>query len=125
MKTLRKQRGISMLGWLAIIVMVGIIGTGAMQFTPVYLEYYSIVNILENLQNDPEAKGKTKRELEFIFVKRLSVNNIKYIKPENYKISKVQGRNAYLIELHYNISKPLFGNLSLVADFQCSGEVNI
>jgi hypothetical protein len=120
--TLKKQKGISMLGWMAIIMMVVVIGTGALKLTPVYLEYYSVVSILDDMKNEKTLSGADKKQIASTFIKRLNMNNVG-LKKGDYKIKKVEGKKAYTIQVQYEVRKPLMGNLSVVASFDRSVEI--
>ena len=94
MRTPSKQQGMTMLSWLAIIMMVGIIGTAALKLVPVYMEYYSIVSILENMQKDKALKDATKPMLATTFTKRTDINGVTSLKKGDYTITKVEGKKG-------------------------------
>jgi hypothetical protein len=112
----------SMLGWIVIIMMVVVIGTGALKLMPVYLEYYNIISILENMKNEKALANATKQELASTFSKRLDINSIR-LKKEDYSITKVEGRKAYNFRLNYEARRSLMGNLSIVATFDRNFEI--
>ena len=121
--TFDRQRGASPLGWLIVIVMVCIIGLAGLKLLPVYLEYYSLADVLETMRTDSKMKGATKREIVNMFYKRVSGSSIESVRDENVVFKKVQGKKSYLIEVNYKVKTPLFGNLSLLAEFNRSAEV--
>lgn len=123
MNSFGKQRGMSMLGALAIVVMSGILLIAGLKLFPVYLEYYNILGVIEQLRNDPQLKGAPKDKIAAGFTKRLSMSNVRNLTKDDYSITKVQGKNAFTIDLYYEVRKPLFGNLSIVAEFERSEEV--
>ncbi|MBN1378085.1 MAG: DUF4845 domain-containing protein [Gammaproteobacteria bacterium] len=123
MNTLKKQRGISMLGWVVIIMMIVVIGTGVLKLMPVYLEYYNVVSILENMKEDNALKGATKQQIASTFIKRMEINGINSLQKGDYSITKVEGKKAYDIQIYYEVRKTLMGNLSIVATFDRSVEV--
>ena len=121
--TFDRQRGASPLGWLIVIVMVCILGLAGLKLLPVYLEYYSLADVLETMRTDSKMKGATKREIVNMFYKRVSGSSIESVRDENVVFKKVQGKKSYLIEVNYKVKTPLFGNLSLLAEFNRSAEV--
>ena len=122
MKLLKKQRGMSYLGWVTVLCMAGILVITGIKLFPVYLEYYSVAQALEEMSKDPALKGKPKNEIASAFLKRLSIDRIKFTRDE-YSITKVEGRKVYVVEVHYEVRRPLFGNLEIVATFNRSAEV--
>ncbi len=123
MQTMKKQHGMSMLSWIAVISLAILLGTAALRLIPVYLEFYSIVSILDDMQKDKSLQGASKQTLNTTFTKRLDINNIRNLKKGDYKVSKVKGKNAYAFQLSYEVRRSLVGNLSLVATFNRSVEV--
>jgi hypothetical protein len=123
MNTFRKQHGISMLGGLVIAIMAGVLIITALKLAPVYMEYYKIVDIVDQVKRDPSLKGVPKEKILIALSKRLSTNDVKSMKKDDYRVTKIQGRNAYTVEFYYEVRTPLFGNLSIVAEFERSEEV--
>lgn len=122
MNTLKKQRGLSFLAWFIILTMAGVMVITGIKLTPVYIQYYTIAKILEQMQAEPSLKGAQKPEIITSFDKRLDVSQIQLPKG-SYKITKMQGKNGYLLEVEYEERRSLFGNLSIVASFKRSAEV--
>ena len=123
MKTFRKQRGMSMLSWMAIIAVAVILGTTAIKLAPVYLEYHSIVTILNNIKEDRSLQGASKQVLASTFRKRLDINNVKSLKKGDFVIKKTERKKSYTIHVKYEVRKSLGFNLSIVASFDRSVEV--
>lgn len=122
MKTLKKQRGLSFLAWMIILSMAGVMLITGIKLAPVYIQYYTVAKILEQLQTEPSLKGAPKSEIAISFSKRLDISQVNLPKG-SYKITKIQGKNAYLLEVEYEERRSLFGNLSIVASFKRSAEV--
>jgi hypothetical protein len=120
--TLKKQRGLSFLTWFIILSMAGVMVITGIKLTPVYIQYYTIAKILEQMQTEPSLKGVQRAEIIASFNKRLDVSEIELPKG-SYKITQVEGKNGYLLEVEYEERRPLFGNLSIVASFKRSAEV--
>jgi hypothetical protein len=123
MNSFRKQRGMSMLGGLVIVMMSAVLLITALKLAPVYMEYYKIVDVVDQVKQDPSLKGATKDKILSALSKRFNTNDVKSLTKDDYRVTKVQGRNAYDIEFYYEVRTPLFGNLSIVAEFQRSEEV--
>ncbi len=123
MNTLHKQKGISLLGWMIIVSMAGVLFVAALKLFPLYSEYYKLVTILENMQQDAKLRGATKQVIATSFVKRLQIEQVKNLTKKDYTIKKVKGRKAYRIDINYEAKTDLFGNLALIATFSRSGEI--
>ena len=123
MNNLKKQNGITMVSWIVIIMVAVVLGTAALKLIPVYLEYYNIVSILEGMKGEKTLKGASKQDIASTFTKRLDINSINSLQKDDYKITKVEGKNAYNVRVNYEVRKSLMGNLSIVASFDRSVEV--
>lgn len=123
MRSLNKQHGASLLSWVAIIAMVVVIGTAALKLAPIYMEYWNIISILDNMQKEKSLQGASKQDLATTFAKRLDINGIRDLKRGDYKITKVQGKRAYNFRVNYEARRSLMGNLSIVASFDRTFEV--
>lgn len=123
MNTLRKQRGISMLGWLVIIAIGGLLLTASIKLIPVYLEYYNVVQIMQNMQEEPSLKGATHVKILDSFRKRLNISHVTNLKKENYSLKKADRGGGYVLHIDYEVRRPLVGNLDIVAHFKRSAEV--
>lgn len=122
MKTLKKQRGLSFLAWLIILSMAGVMAITGLKLTPIYIQYYTIAKILEQMETEPGLKGVTQQEILASFRKRLDISQIDLDK-KDYKVTRIEGGRGYLIEVVYEERRSLFGNLSIVASFERSAEV--
>jgi hypothetical protein len=123
MNIFRQQRGMSMLAGLAIAAMCAVLIITALKLFPVYMEYYNILGIIEQVKQDSSLKGAPKEKILTAISKRLSMGDVKSLTKDDYRVTKIQGRDAYTIDLYYEVRKPLFGNLSIVAEFERSEEV--
>lgn len=114
MHSLRKQAGISYLGVMFIVLLVG----GAIKVTaaigPAYYDYYTIDKIISSLYREGRASSIAdfKRGLS----DRFQINNIRDKSPDNFNYSMDSG--TLVVELDYESRSNLVGNLDLVAHFK-------
>ena len=52
----RKNRGLTLIGFLIVLVIVLFFAYAGMRVVPMYLEYHALVNAMNKLQDDPMAK---------------------------------------------------------------------
>ncbi|MBA3582312.1 MAG: DUF4845 domain-containing protein [Gammaproteobacteria bacterium] len=120
---MKKQAGVSMWGWLIILAMTGVMAVSALKLMPVYLEFYTVKSILEDMQKDPALKNPTQEIVSATFRKYLDINNVNDLKRSNYTIEKQQGKKAFTVHVMYEARKPLFANLEIVAVFDHSADI--
>lgn len=113
---MKNQRGVTLSGlmiWGIIIAMVAILG---MKLVPEVIDYYKIKKIVASTAAN--ASGKTVPEIRAIYGKYADVDHIQTITPADLDISK-EG-NEVVIAFAYEKRIPLFGNVSLLIDFEGS-----
>jgi len=114
---MRKQLGLTMISWIVIIGLVAVQAVMALRIVPVYLNYNSVRTAMNDFPNNPEVKGKSVKELNKLFRKRLKINNLYALAKDKdaFKFKKAQG--GYTLVAHYEEKGPIMGNLEFVATF--------
>ena len=111
-----KQRGVTMLGWLLLLIPVGVIVYAGIRVTPFYLNYYRVVKSLQQLS--AESKGNdtiNPAEVRSSLEKRFDVE---YVTNPNAKDIDVHRDGDHWVAVaNYEEVAPLFGNVSLLLQF--------
>ena len=111
----KSQRGITVLGWMLLLIPVGIIGYAGIRVAPIYLNYFRVVKVLE--QTASEAKGEAVNPVEV----RASLErrfNVEYVDTPDAKDVDVHRDGDHWVAIaKYEEVAPLFGNLSLLMEF--------
>lgn len=110
----QSQQGLTLLGFIIVIVVVGVFALIAMRLFPIYSEYYNVVGAMENLKNQPEIATKSPPEIKKLFFRRLYVNYVESVEPKNVLVSRTGGLH---IRVKYEVRRPMVGNLDVVASF--------
>jgi len=111
-----RQRGVTFLGWVCLLIPVGIVVYAGIRLTPVYLNYQRVARSLERLneqQTDPQAISA--ESLRDSLNKSFDIETIQYPDPKDIDIHR-DGDHWVAIADYQDVA-PLFGNLSLVVDF--------
>ena len=117
MSLLRNQRGLSMAGWLFLIMIFGSVLTVGTKLAPLYLDHNTMSNILDRLALEQGMVKKGNTELRAIIKKRLKLNNIrKFDLEHNMTLTRPEGR--VVIDLNYEVRLPLLHNVDLIAAFE-------
>jgi len=119
----RKQSGLTMISWMVVIGLVGIQGVMALRIIPVYINYSTLKTVMDDIQNKPETKGMSGKQLNKSFRKRLKTNNL-YALAKNknaFKFKKIQG--GYNVKADYEERGAILGNLEFVATFNYEVDV--
>lgn len=110
------QRGLSFWGFV-FVALIGVIALLlAVKLVPVYMEYYSVVNAVNGVANEPGVERESPREVYQMLQRRLYTSYVdeEHVGDENIKISR--GKDARII-IDYERRVPLIANLDLIATF--------
>ncbi len=114
--SMNRQKGLTLISWIVVIVFLLFQGVIAMNVLPVYISDSSVKEIMEALPNDVKARESSTQGLKSLIAKRLSMNNVYSIKLENIKVQKGRGENIVTIE--YEPRGKLVGNLEYIVSFK-------
>lgn len=112
---MRKQRGITLSGflvWAVIAIIVALIGFKLM---PSYIEFLSIQTQLKAIANDPEGRQGVRRVVEDLFSRRAAIENISAIKGNDIQIAKEGDR--VVLSAEYSQCVALVLNIRVCMDF--------
>ena len=120
MKSINKpgsgQRGLTLISWLIVIVFLLFQAVIAMNVIPVYMTDSSVKKIMESLPGDTVARDATTKQLKGVVAKRLSINSVYAVKPENITVKKGRGEN--IVTIDYEPRGKLIGNLEYIVHFK-------
>lgn len=117
----QRQRGVTIVGWLFILILLGLVALIALKIIPMYIEGYTIYSTLDSMKGDPTIAQKSKREIRRMLMRRLDINSIYNVTKDDIYISK--GKGVYIIEIDYERRETLVGNFDIAAIFAKSIEV--
>ncbi len=111
----RRQRGMAMIQWLILILIVGGMATMAVRTVPHYIDFYTMVSVVEALPKN-EVHVMSKQKIRESLKKRFKINNIR-----EFDLTKIvaieRKRGATALTLEYEIREHLFYNVDVVLSF--------
>lgn len=111
-----QQRGLTMLGWLIMLFVVGVFSIVAIKMIPVYSDYGTIKATINELVEDSHTNLMSTDEIQDSLAKRFDINAVSGLKASDLTIVKTDGELK--IGLDYKVEKHLFYNVSVVMHFQ-------
>ena len=108
------QRGMTLLGFLMVLAVVGIFAFMGMKLFPVYSEYYSVVQSMKGIQMEPGVAAMSPERIRDLLDRRFNISYVESVKPEHIKFNRV---NGYNLTIAYEVRRPLAYNLDFVAKF--------
>ncbi len=115
-----QQRGLTMIGFLFVAVMLIIVAMLAMKLVPAYIEFFSVKKILATMGQESDLRSKTNADIRNDFIKRANVGYVTVVKPEDLSIDRRGG--TPVVSAEYQFRTKLVGNVSLVVDFSASSD---
>jgi hypothetical protein len=111
----RRQQGMTFIGLLCILVLVGIIGYAGVRLTPVFLNYMNIVHTLEatalEFKGDNPDPGAIRNSLE----RHWEITTISAVDYKDVEITKDD--SGVSMHVVYDDSEPYIANVSLAVHF--------
>jgi hypothetical protein len=113
---LNRQRGVTFIGWLLLLLPLALIGYAAIRLTPVYLNYMKVARTLEQTANDfRDDRSVTAAQIRLSLEKRLDIESVKY--PTVRDIVVQRDGQGWVMQAAYEDVAPLFSNVSLLIAF--------
>lgn len=116
---MQKQRGMTLIGWVLVIALIGFFATLAIRLVPMYQEYYGLIKVMESMRTELKQNNLSKNQVELLLYKKFDTGYIKSVKKENMEI--LRGKNsAYItkIIIDYEVRKPFIAQIDLIGHFR-------
>ncbi len=114
-----QQKGITLLGFMIVLVIAGFFAFLAMRFIPVYMEYHTVKSAV-NAEAE-ESKPASVNAMRLGIMRRLSTDIADSVKPEHFTLVQ-DGRNTS-IRVYYEVRRPLAYNVEFIATFDHSAPI--
>jgi hypothetical protein len=118
-----RQRGMTFIGILVLIVVVGGYIYAGIRVVPKYLEYMRVASTLEKVRDEFDNNpGSTEFMLRKSVERHFDIEMVEVITAEDLEITKEGG--AFTMRAYYDDTVPLAGNVSFLLEFDKSVVVN-
>ncbi|MFT3756832.1 MAG: DUF4845 domain-containing protein [Pseudoxanthomonas sp.] len=117
----RTQKGITLVGFLIVLAVVGFAAYVGMKLFPMYQEYYAVKTAVTGLAGEPGVGDMSPDKIKDLFFRRLYINYSENVKPEDVKISRID--QGWKMDVAYEVRRPMIGNLDVVGKFNVSKEL--
>jgi len=120
---MRKQRGVTMIGWIFLLTPMAIVLYAGIRVVPEYLNYYKVVTALK----ETAAQAKSDEALSPATLRKSIEGRFDtgYIEePTIDEIVIAKGDNGWTMTADYEKVVPLFGNLHLLMAFKTTAAVS-
>lgn len=110
----RRQGGMSMIGLMILIFLIGGAILFAFRLAPHYYEYWLVKSAMDRLKEEP-PDDVVPQKLSAALDNQLYIDNVRGVKRQDIKIRPTQ--DGYEIKVNYEVREPLVGNLDALLTF--------
>lgn len=111
-----RQKGITMWGIMTIVAVGVFFLFLFFKMFPPYLEDAQISSVLSNFASSSGARNKVPAQVIESIERRFDIEGVKNVTRRDIKI--VPEGNSYAVEVDYFVEIPMFGNVSVMIDFE-------
>lgn len=111
---MRKQHGISLIGTIVVLAILGFLAVMAAKLLPVYVEYYSVKKILATMEQSGATKG-TVKEIRYNYEKLNGIEDVKSVRGEDLEVTKEAGEA--IVSATWSVKVPMVANINVCLDF--------
>ncbi|MDP7093291.1 MAG: DUF4845 domain-containing protein [Gammaproteobacteria bacterium] len=118
----KRQRGMTAIGAILVLLVLGSIGFGVIQLVPVYLENMRIVQVMNQVKADLEGQNATVTDIRKALGRRVNIEDLRDVNHrKDFVVSRSGG--GYKVQIEYERRKVYFGNIYLLAEFDHTVEI--
>lgn len=118
---MNKQRGVTFIGFVMLLAIVGFFAYAAMRLVPIYTEYYAVTSAMRAVAAENGAAEMQPGDIRNMLLKRFDVSYVSSVRPNDIRISR--DRNPS-ITIAYEVRKPFISNIDIVVSFSHTLELN-
>jgi Tfp pilus assembly protein PilE len=118
----RKQRGITLMGFIMVAAVAGFFALIGFKLFPAYSEYYGVVQGMKAVAAIPGSGNMDISELQKALQKRFDVGYVDTVEAKSATLIRDKAGNQ--LNMNYEYRKPLFYNLDYVAKFDYTVTLN-
>ena len=107
--------GMTTLGFLILVVFVGMFAFAAIRLTPVYLNYVKVAGVLDGVYEEFDSQNPSRGAIRTSINRRFEVESVSVISDRDIKVTA--GSGGFLIQAKYDHTTPFIGNVHFTVRF--------
>lgn len=115
------QRGLTLVGFIMVLVLVVFAAYLAMRIVPMYTEFASVKQAFNTLAEEPGLASQTPAQIRTRLTRILDISYVDAIRGED--VEHTRDRAGTRISVQYERRAPIVFNLYIVADFEYEVEL--
>ena len=118
----RKQQGITMIGWIFLLIPIALVGYATIRLAPTYLNYMRVARSISQVADEAKGDDSTNATtLRVALEKRLDIEAVEFPSPKDFTIRR--DGQTWVIEVNYEEPVPFLYNVQLLATFNKSARI--
>lgn len=113
----RKQAGMTMLGWLVVLALIGFFVRTVVIIYPMLYNQFKVTTQIKEFAADPETAKLTPKEMYTKITRRFEVDNVDGVGDKQLKITYNEEKKKTLIEVNYEVRAQFWGPIYIVGVF--------
>lgn len=114
MKAFSNQRGLTLLGFIFILVLVLFFTYIGIKLVPIYLNHFSVVSEVKAIASEAGSANQPSNTLRRKLMTRLQVSYVDHVKPEHIRVVEGDGKS---LVVRYEVEEHLIGNIDVIIRF--------
>jgi hypothetical protein len=115
---MKKQSGMTLIGFVIVLSFVIFISYIGMKIGPIYMEYYGVVSAMDGVAKERGSANLSPYQIRVRVLNRLYVSySADNVKERHIKLVRSNGVH---LRIAYEVRKPVIGNLDVIAKFDRS-----
>ena len=110
-----RQRGVTAIGWLVLLIPFAIVIYAGVRLAPVYLNYMKVSRALNELTDEYRTGGETTDGIRNSIAKHFEIDEVDY--PTVQEIRITRDDTGWHVEAAYDDQAPLFAGITLEVQF--------
>ena len=120
--SMRKQRGVTAIGWLVLLIPFAIVIYAGIRLTPIYLNYMKVARALNDAADEFHTGGATADGIRASITKHFEIDEVDY--PTIKDITITHDGRGWQVEAAYYDQAPLFAQITLQVAFDKTVTLN-
>jgi hypothetical protein len=111
---MQKQRGVSLMGLIVTLAVLGFLAVMAAKLMPAYIDYFSVKKMFKSMEQAGDLKLSV-REIRKSFDTRNTIENVTSLKGDDLEVTKEAGETV--LSANWSVKVSMVSNISACLDF--------
>jgi len=103
------------LGLIILVCFLGLFAFGFIRLTPVYLNYFKVVGVVNGAVEEYDGKGASAGVIRQYVQRRFDIESVSELRSRDVSVKAVDG--GFEVSAQYSHKVPFIANISFVVDF--------